>query len=153
MNPYEIAALLRDELVVQLEQSLAGPVQLATVHPGDMVPAYSSCAMAAVRVAAITPQAVQVGCGLPAYWDVALDLVVNRCYPASDPSITPDMDLLSALADAGVSDAQAMQRTLCAIPDDFTWTPGAWRPVGPQGGVYGGVMQVTVHDLDAPCCP
>ena len=153
MDPYELAALLRDELVVQLEQSLAGPVQLATVHPGDMVPAYSSCAMAAVRVAAITPQDPGIGCGAPSSWDVSLDLVVNRCYPESDPSRTPDMAVLAELAHAGVSDAQAMLRALCAVPDDFRWIPGAWRPVGPQGGVYGGVMQVTVHDLDAPCCP
>ncbi|KAF7276631.1 hypothetical protein GWI33_010009 [Rhynchophorus ferrugineus] len=153
MNPYELAELLRDELVVQLEQSRAGAVQLATVHPGDMVPAYSTCAMAAVRVAAITPQVPGAGCGTPTSWDVTLDLAVNRCYPENDPSRTPDMGVLADLANCGVSDAEAMMRALCVVPDDYTWTPGAWRPVGPQGGVYGGVMQVTVHDLDAPCCP
>ncbi|KXP00904.1 hypothetical protein [Tsukamurella pseudospumae] len=152
MDPYELAATLRDELVVQLEQSLAGPVRLATVHPGDMVPAYTSCAMAAVRIAAITPQDPGLGCGAPSSWDVTLDLVVNRCYP-NDPSRTPDMDVLADLAREGVSDAEAMMRAMCVVPDDYRWTPGAWRPVGPQGDVYGGVMQVIVHDLDAPCCP
>lgn len=129
-----------------------------TIYPGNMVPYDYECGSGWVRLVSANPTVA-----FPAQ-----DLTVNNCtssmaYPVEMGLVRPgpipynfgtDMDLPddaeqleSALR--VVEDMELMRRAIvrasASIPQLLL---GAWNPQGPDGGIVGGVWDLTVGDED-----
>ncbi|MGW6376225.1 hypothetical protein ACWFRB_09200 [Rhodococcus sp. NPDC055112] len=159
---YQLAATLVGELSAQLEDTRAGAVRFATVHPGDTVPAYGcGCGtgegQAWVRVVGMYPSVnfpepyVIPQPGAPIVWAVTLEMGVDRCYPSPEQNEMPTPGELDSAARDAMDDAAAMRRAaMCAFDRSVQAVPGMWEPRGPSGGIHGGVMAVTVL-VDVAC--
>ncbi|OZC60027.1 hypothetical protein CH276_18800 [Rhodococcus sp. 06-470-2] len=162
---YALAARLRDELAAQLDATRAGAPCFAVVHPGNMAPAYGcECGtgegMAWVRVVDIGtsvnyPQqhGAPIGRNDAVVATLVLELGTYRCYPNTEDNSIPPLAYLDSAARDAIDDAAAMRRAArCAFTKAEQPIVGNWRPHGPQGGVHGGVMTVTVlADVNCPC--
>ena len=156
---YVLAQKLLDELTVRLGETRAGAPCSAMVHPGDMVPAYSSVCnngcegLAAVRIVSTYPTAafpeqlvtpVKQGCTVEDA--VMLEMVVDRCYYTPQDNAQPGNGYLDSAARDAQEDAQAMRLAAAAAWEKHRrYTMGVWAPRGPAGGIHGGTLQVAVQ--------
>jgi hypothetical protein len=153
---YAAAHTLIERLAVELASTRAGAPCVATVHPGNMVPAYGcGCGdaegIAWTRVVSVGgttkfPQllAGPVPQGQVMQLAAVIELGVDRCYWQTEDNAMPEpVAILDSLARDALDDAAAMRRAaLCAGFGDVVL--GSWMPRGPQGGIHGGTMTVTV---------
>lgn len=109
------------------------------------------CGMAYVRLSTIYPSTV-VGqldlstgnCGAGQGFDV--EVGIFRCFPLPEDGSAPDPgDLLEATTQQ-IADARTMWTTLSCcgwLDDQKAFVMGQYVPVGPSGGVIGGVFPVS----------
>lgn len=160
MDVYGKATQLLNELTSRLESTRAGQVEYASVHPGDMVPAYG-CETAFVRPGQIYPTVAfpaplnpaQIDASQPVLYVADLEVVVFRCYRGTSDNSMPQLQELDSLARDALDDARAMMRAVsCAFDRGTQFFCGPWIPRGPSGGIHGGSMTVTVGvDLWCSC--
>lgn len=157
---FPVAERLRDCLCKMLEDSL--PVKCCCVWYGSEV-SWDDCTiengregMAWVRIDSVTPTdrfpnpAATLGpCGAMDGWSVVLELGVLRCAPGiSGTGALPGCDDISSAAEKAAHDAHVMRQALLCCDwreQGQRFIPGAWQPVGGDGGCHGGTMMVTVH--------
>ena len=155
---YVLAQKLLDELTARLAETRAGAPCSAMVHPGDMVPAYSSnCSrgcegLAAVRIVSTYPTVsfpeqlsgvAKPGCAIEDV--VMLEMVVDRCYYTPKDNAQPTNGYLDSAARDAQEDAQAMRLAAAEAWDrKRRRAMGIWAPRGPAGGIHGGTLQVMV---------
>lgn len=81
-------------------------------------------------------------------WAVEFELGVFRCAPGQVGTLVPDAAWLATSVQL-MDDAQAMRKAVCCLiaqlPPGTGQLPGAWAPLGPQGGCIGGTMAFTVQ--------
>lgn len=148
---YRYAADLCGVLADRLALTRAGAVP-TIVHPGNMVPMYG-CPLATVRVVSITPgqpPPLNAGgrpCGESRH-TVVLEMVVDRCYRTPVDNGKPPDGWLDSYARDILDDAEAMRRAArlaWSNARNLTREIHAWLPRGPEGGIHGGVLQVSVN--------
>lgn len=148
---YDLAAVLVAEFAAALEHTRAGGPDIAIVHPGDTVPQYGSCGLAAVRVVTIAPT-VTPDPRCAQEWQVTYELTMDRCYQTPADNGMPAVPVLDSAVRDLLEDAGAMRKAaLCAWPTGQRRTYGVWTPRGPSGGIHGGAMQVTALGLTLMC--
>lgn len=154
LRTYDLASGLLDELTAALSHTRAGAPAVAVVHPGNLVPMYGcNGGAAAVRVVTITATPLREGaiaCGVD--WSVTYEMSVDRCYATPDDNGMPALGVLDSAARDELEDAGAMRKAaVCGWPAGTRAIPGVWTPRGPEGGIHGGAMQVTVSGLTLTC--
>jgi len=160
MDVYGKATQLLNELTSRLESTRAGQVDYAAVHPGDMSPAYG-CETAFVRPGQIYPTVAfpaplnpaQIDPTHPVSYAADLEITIHRCYENTSDNSMPELYELDSLARDALDDARAMMRAVqCAFDRGTPMYCGPWIPKGPNGGIHGGQMTVTVGvELWCPC--
>ncbi|MBF6298234.1 hypothetical protein IU459_11850 [Nocardia amamiensis] len=153
---YAAAHTLIERLALELASTRAGAPCVATLHAGNMVPAYGcGCenaeGIAWTRVVSTgatvkfpQPLAGPVPRGQVVQLLAVIELGVDRCYWQTEDNAMPDPPaILDSMARDALDDAAAMRRAaLCADLGEVVL--GLWTPRGPQGGIHGGTMTVTV---------
>jgi hypothetical protein len=108
-----------------------GYVKVASIYPATNFPEQDTFSYECVRA-----------------WAVEFELGVFRCAPGQVGSLVPAAAWL-ATAQQLMHDAQAMRQAICCLIDQLPpgtgQLPGAWVPLGPQGGCIGGTMAFTVQ--------
>ncbi|MGY4103429.1 hypothetical protein ACW2Q0_28280 [Nocardia sp. R16R-3T] len=157
---YMVARALVDRLAVELVETRAGAACIAIVHPGNTVPSYGWCGcdagegMAWSRVVSVAPTerfpiplASPPTPGRTAQLVAVIELGVDRCYWSTEDNSMPDPAFLDSMARDVIDDAAAMRAAVAAVltADDADQViVGQWLPRGPQGGIHGGTLTVTV---------
>ncbi|MFE2995016.1 hypothetical protein ACFXG4_08395 [Nocardia sp. NPDC059246] len=155
---YRVAHTLIGALTAALASTRAGAPCLSVVHAGNMAPDYGWCAcddgegMAWSRVVSITPTvdfptpiARAVPAGQVAQLAAVFELGVTRCYYTPEDNSMPEIGVLDSMARDAADDAAAMLRAVQCSGLDPDAMVGPWVPRGPQGGIHGGTMTVTVR--------
>jgi hypothetical protein len=142
---------LRDALTVELAQTLAGlPSRVSLVPGANLV---LDCDKGWVRLNAAAPSVrwPNFGGSLNSCADptaVQVQVGVARCVITMDadgrpPTAEEDDESVRVQ----LSDYAALRRTvLCSLPGK-DYVLGTYLPVGPQGGLSGGALMVTVRSL------
>ncbi|MGW4123637.1 hypothetical protein [Nocardia sp. NPDC004711] len=161
---YQVAHTLIGALTAALASTRAGAPCISVVHPGTMTPDYGWCksddgeGMAWTRVVSITPVlhfptpvAHPVPAGNVAQLAAVIELGVDRCYWTTEDNSMPEIAILDSMARDVLDDAAAMLRAVqcCGLGADTVLGP--WVPRGPQGGIHGGTMTVTVRVDTCDC--
>lgn len=173
-------AVIADSLLLclaqKLERTMAGPVAVATLVPGQAAVAdYCACGdstgsgEAWVRLVSVTPvlsagagQKLTIPkCGSDIYYNAVLEMGVFRCAPVPDEKGNPPTaDQLTDAAHRLMDDAAAMRHAYCCLRDarkaagleyELAIAPGAWTPHPSLGGCMGGSMTIT-FEINEPCC-
>lgn len=152
---YVAAGRLLAQLDAELDATRAGAPCITVVHPGNSMPDYGcGCdereGIAWTRVVSIAPStafpaplAGIVPQGRTVQLAVTVELGVTRCYWTTEDNSMPEPGVLDSMARDVLDDAAAMHRAaMCA--DIGERTVGMWTPRGPQGGIHGGTLPVTV---------
>lgn len=141
-----LLACLCDALADAGRPACCDVVWSQTLPPMDMCCAdYNGNAW--VRLASMTANTPGTGKPCIVAWSATFQLGVYRCVTVGEEGAPPPPDV-HALEAAGLAlDAMAMrQAVMCCSAGDCSWSlgqVGQWTPVGPRGGVAGGVMTVT----------
>lgn len=107
------------------------------------------CGQAWVRVVNVYPSTVLgvpdtsfQNCGKALSFD--LEMGVIRCWHIPDGGEAPDAAQLLSASDQQVKDMIDMRKAIecCESFEDYTLT--VWSPIGPSGGIYGGLWNLTV---------
>lgn len=146
-NPPRYCALRGGEEVAQDLGSRVGDecceglgyVKVASIFPSTDFPEQDNVSYECVRA-----------------WAVTFELGVFRCAPGQVGTLVPAA-AWQATAQQLMDDAQAMRKAICCLtaqlPPGTGQLPGAWVPLGPQGGCIGGTMEFTVQvALDSCVC-
>lgn len=155
-----IALRLLECLNEQLALTPAGAANPTILMAGEEVEHFGGttddCAQAWVRLAGLyrssnfpLPDQDLTGGGcLVAEYAAILELGVIRCWPTMGRNGAPGDPVAKQLRALDVqNDAYAMVRAVncCwAVEDGPSYLVGTWQPTGPEGGVVGGYLQVTV---------
>lgn len=130
---------------------LVSGAQMAVDRGGytGLTDAGAPCAgLVTVRLVSVTPLPVPGGGPIRLYampYRVGVEVGVWR--PSAQPEetgdglILPALDVVQAEAEAAAVDAAVVRAALLRLADDTDWafTPGAFLPWGPDGGIVGGV--------------
>ncbi|MFT4086133.1 MAG: hypothetical protein QM658_03110 [Gordonia sp. (in: high G+C Gram-positive bacteria)] len=144
-SEYLIAGQLLTLFAQALEDTRGGAADVAVVHPGEIVPDYG-CGLATVRiVSAEVTTATQTACLVDEH-RVVLELRMVRCYATPENNAMPAAGVLDSAVRDVVDDARAMRAAITEFRalTQLRAAAGPWRPVGPKGGIHGGVMLVNV---------
>lgn len=152
---YVAAGRLLAQLDAELTATRAGAPCITVVHPGNVMPDYGcGCdereGIAWTRVVSIAPTATfpvvltgPVRQGSVVQLAVTIELGVTRCYWTTEDNSMPEPGVLDSMARDALDDAAALHRAaICADVGDRV--VGTWMPRGPQGGIHGGTLPVTV---------
>lgn len=135
----------------------APPTCFLGVVPGDAASfeyvgeCTDQCGMAWVRMVSLYPSSstgvadVSVGnCGKGSGLD--LELGVMRCTSVGEGAEPPTPQELAESTALATLDAQAMFRTVacCDIFSEKDYIVGTYTPLGPEGGLVGGIVPVSV---------
>lgn len=87
-------------------------------------------------------------CGSPLAASISVGVL--RCYKVGTTAPSPDESLL--YMDKQMADMAAMRAALTCCPAKetlgFEISLGGYTPIGPEGGVYGGIWVATVSEVD-----
>ncbi|NMO00827.1 hypothetical protein HH308_06320 [Gordonia sp. TBRC 11910] len=157
MDEYAVARGLLDEVTGLLPVTRAGAVELAYLHPGALMPRYSSCDTAWCLVTSIGrtsnfPQPDMSFNG-PADAMVSLTLGVDRCYVRPDDNLALDVAEVDSQMRDILDDGRALRQAIQCWASKNRRSRvlvGPWTPTGPAGDVFGG--QITVQVLADNVC-
>jgi hypothetical protein len=154
MLPDTVALPIMDRLLgclmVELERSPAGTPEFSGLLPGAAV-ITDYCGMAWVRLQQAAPSArfpnagaTPSSCADPTA--VTVQLGVTRCIPTSEATGQPPTPAQQDLAVRGqMGDYAALRRAVLCCLKGEVYVLGAYLPLGPQGGIGGGALTVTVQ--------
>jgi len=121
--------------------------EVALDYAGDCKDA---CGMAWVRLASSYPSTaigqpsiLPGNCGVGIGFDV--EIAIMRCIEAGDADGSPpEPGVLAAAAVLQYEDMLAMWRAVACCRQSKDWIMGAYTPVGPEGGLVGGALAVSM---------
>lgn len=76
---------------------------------------------------------------------IELEIGVIRCFEIPDNGENPSQELLLELLDKQVIDAGALRTAVECCEHFEDYSLGVWSPIGPLGGIYGGVWTLTAQ--------
>jgi hypothetical protein len=140
------AQILTDDLPPVCVCGVMPGAEVALEYTGDCDDA---CGMAWVRLVSSYPS-TSVGapaerpgnCGLGIGLDVEMGIV--RCIEVGDADVPPEPAHLAAAAVLQTADMMAMWRAVSCCRQSKDWMLGSYVPYGPEGGLVGGVLPVSI---------
>lgn len=108
----------------------------------------AACSQIWVRVVSVNPQSIDSWTGdCATTLSLTLEVGVYRCFEVMEEGEAPTATMVAVAAMQSMDDMNAIH---CAAMgcDDETWDEirsGAWVPLGPLGGQYGGMWTFTVE--------
>ena len=144
---------LRSCVCEELKETLAGPVcRCHVVHSEVEILDGCDCAcddgatgrawLRVVEIESVNNQSGQFN-PCPSQWDALVEIGVSRCVVDCRAELPSDDDL-ELEAFRALSDYAALKRAVICCAKNGRFKPEArvWRPLGPEGCCYGGVLQV-----------
>lgn len=155
---FDQLVLLADCLCTQVTAAVADGVPdvcFCGVVPGDSaVSDYGGdcakkCGMAWVRLTGLYPSTIlgeqnndpkncAAGLGLP------VEVGMMRCTPVGTGDTPPNGTQLLSATELQVSDALTMRRAIACCDGSDAWSLGQYTPVGPSGGMLGGIWSLNL---------